>query len=999
MISTMNYLLLMARALVGISLSSHALAQSSGTVSATSQQCPTYREFDYSNPNSHQFGAPDGCACLEGTQELNCGFCTGDAPCQATNSSHICRTDMVYRTNDAYKAYQCRLSGSLGNLLPGGKVSVYADVQSGTVDVSVFNRGTLNDPHALDCHITGCQFTAGSEQVTCNRTECTCTDQCNSIVRNVVENMLSGKPAEMMSEPFEEGSEHVISIKMEGAPVDVEAICSASACTSDRGEDTIVIEDDSNQQRAWKPSASFSLLVLATLTAGLGLLAAFLVIPACCTNRRKSQQVTAFPEDTEIHTTISSKTTVLEFRNITRIVPLKGAAAKAHGENSKIILQNISGSVRSGNLMGIMGPSGAGKSSLLNVLAAVDNGQARNSGKILLNGKVQKRGFRNKVAFVQQDDCLFDTLTVRECIEYSALLRLPNNMTTPQKQAAVWNTLEELHLTHVSTNRITNVSGGQRKRVSIGMELVTQPSVLFLDEPSSGLDAYAANQIMNVLSELAHRNRIVILSIHQPSMRSFLSMDQILLLGAGQTMYNGSPAAVGQYLDSRGFPCSAEDTVADHMLEVVSQKENHDVLTNSLSPSNYTISAHDNDDDFDDVPPQQRSILNELMVLLSRASKDIFRNRELFVMQLCLCILLALFVGGIFEGITNDLAGFQNRMGAFYFSLSFFAFASFSSMDIFVKERSIFVRETGSKYHRAATYFVSKSVLDMYALRIIPVSVFVCIFYWMMGLKSEVEAFVVFWVTLVLFNMCAGIMSICISISAPTVGQANLIASVWFLLMLLFGGFLVNVQTMGSWYAWLRYLSIFYYSFEILMTNELTGLLLSFDAPGYPTIPIYGEVFLKTIGMDEGRQTADLICLCSLTIGFSVLAYLLLLLRVPSSAGKHFQRMHNENKRLPPEEPSARTHANSTGERRPRSAAALMLDAQTGVTERLNDEEAPAENDSMLDEDEAPPETASILGTSPSCKVTTSVLSGGSAESFWTCISPSSSLVKDYEYA
>jgi ATP-binding cassette, subfamily G (WHITE), member 2 len=219
-------------------------------------------------------------------------------------------------------------------------------------------------------------------------------------------------------------------------------------------------------------------------------------------------------------------------------------------------------------------------------------------------------------------------------------------------------------------------------------------------------------------------------------------------------------------------------------------------------------------------------------------------------------------------------------------------------MDIFVKERHIFVRETGSKYHLALSYFVTKTVLDMFALRIIPVTVFVFIFYWFMGLRSEPAAFIIFWATLVLFNVCAGVMSICISIATQTVGQANLIASVWFLIMLLFGGFLVNVQSMDPWYAWLKYVSIFYYSFELLMTNELTGLLLSFDAPGYPALPVYGEVFLATIGMDVNNQLRNLICLCSLALGFSLAAYLLLLLRVPTAAGKHFQRMQNENKRL-----------------------------------------------------------------------------------------------------
>lgn len=171
----------------------------------------------------------------------------------------------------------------------------------------------------------------------------------------------------------------------------------------------------------------------------------------------------------------------------------------------------------------------------------------------------------------------------------------------------------------------------------------------------------------------------------------------------------------------------------------------------------------------------------------------------------------------------------------------------------------------------------------------------------MLSFPGHPEAFVIFWATIVLFNVCAGLLTICISIATPTVGQANLIAAVWFLIMLLFGGFLVNVESMEAWFSWLKYLSIFYYSFEILMTNELTGLVLAFDPTGaelQEELDVNGSVFLQTIGMDPDNQLRDLICLCSLAVGFATCAYLLLLLRVPPSAGRQFQRMENENKRL-----------------------------------------------------------------------------------------------------
>lgn len=242
-------------------------------------------------------------------------------------------------------------------------------------------------------------------------------------------------------------------------------------------------------------------------------------------------------------------------------------------------------------------------------------------------------------------------------------------------------------------------------------------------------------------------------------------------------------------------------------------------------------------------------------------------------------------------------------------------------MDIFVKERHIFERETGAKMYRAFSYFAAKTVLDIFVLRVIPVTIFSFVFYWMMGLSNEFQKFMVFWATMILFNVCAGIISICISIATPTVGQANLVAVVWFLIMLLFGGFLINIDTMATWYSWLKYISIYYYAFEILITNELTGLLLIFDAPGFPTVPVYGEVFVETLGMDVDNQTRDILCLCALGAGFSLLAYCCLVLRVPPSAAAYFKRMEVENGRLEP-----RTTPALTAER-PRENQTVLTNA------------------------------------------------------------------------
>ncbi|KAF1781398.1 P-loop containing nucleoside triphosphate hydrolase [Phytophthora cactorum] len=464
------------------------------------------------------------------------------------------------------------------------------------------------------------------------------------------------------------------------------------------------------------------------------------------------------------------------------------------------------------------------------------------AGELLLDGKPLSKEYRRIAAYVQQDDSLYSTLTVRECISYSAQLRLPPTLSDSVKNAMVDRVIAELNLTHIANSRI-----GSRRRVSIGMELVTSPRILILDEPTSGLDSSSAHSVVQLMKDLADHGRIVVLSIHQPSARSFLLLDKIMLLGKGKLLYSGEPAESKSYFQELGFKCPETET----------------------------------DEIFDDTKTPARSMLVEIRVLFARTAQNILRHRSLLVLHIALSLSLALFGGLIFNHVTNDLAGFQNRMGAFYFILTFFGFASMSSMDLFIGERQIFLRETGAMYYGAFSYFLAKATLDTLLLRILPASLFASIFYWIMGLQATTDRFLLFSLTLVLFNVAAGAICLLVGVLSRRVGAANLGATVILLVMLLFGGFLLNSQTMPSSVGWLKHLSIFSYAFEILMTNELKGLILKFDAPGYPAVPVYGEVYLKTLGMDYANRFYDVAALALIAVSLQVLAFLFLSLQVP----------------------------------------------------------------------------------------------------------------------
>ena len=134
-------------------------------------QCPPYRIFDTGNPTSPQYGAPDGCRCVDGMQGMNCGFCDSDAACQREDSQDgsrkFCRKGMVFAKGDTYKAYSCSLFGTLESLFNNGKVDLVADMTTGTGSLVVYNTESVNDGYAVECTMSGCDFPEGGTKAIC----------------------------------------------------------------------------------------------------------------------------------------------------------------------------------------------------------------------------------------------------------------------------------------------------------------------------------------------------------------------------------------------------------------------------------------------------------------------------------------------------------------------------------------------------------------------------------------------------------------------------------------------------------------------------------------------------------------------------------------------------------------------------------------------------------------------------------------------------------------
>ena len=241
-------------------------------------------------------------------------------------------------------------------------------------------------------------------------------------------------------------------------------------------------------------------------------------------------------------------------------------------QSKKPILSGVSGEIKSGTLVGVMGASGAGKSTFINVLMG---SQAHTGGITTINGSpgtIAK--YKKIIGYVPQDDIVLPDLTVRENILHSARVRLPADWEENHIQMHVDILLRCLNLFHVKDSLVGDtaspvISGGQRKRVSIGIELAAAPMALFLDEPTSGLDSTSASSIIMTLKALSHLGITVVTIIHQPRHEIFDALDSLLLLGEGRLLYSGQQTDVREYFEQCGFKFPKEGNIADQIMDII----------------------------------------------------------------------------------------------------------------------------------------------------------------------------------------------------------------------------------------------------------------------------------------------------------------------------------------------------------------------------------------------------------------------------------------------
>ena len=554
------------------------------------------------------------------------------------------------------------------------------------------------------------------------------------------------------------------------------------------------------------------------------------------------------------------------------------------------ILNKITGkaSMVDNGIYAIMGPSGAGKTTLLDVIAGrKEYGKA--SGTLLVDGVTYPTMLSRRRAFgyvLQDDSCLPSFLTVKEAIEFSANLRLPPHLSQAERNAKVEKVISQLGLSKVRDSYIgavgmSGISGGERRRVSIGMELVVEPKVLLLDEPTSGLDATAALKVVNVLTNLVTRGEcLVIATIHQPRPDIYSSFGRVLLLSDGIVTYEGPPLEVVDYLNSIGHSCPPNVNIADfaldnvHLLDkdIIREKRAEVIERIFLSAdvgreqSRSRNGSIDEMDIINNVSLQRKAIApdkqnrsristcKEIGILSLHYSRELFRSQTLIMLQYVAPLLVGIGFGLIYENIPNDISGVQNRAGAFFAMQVFWCLVSMSALDTWNGHQIAVRRDIASGYYGVFSYFIACTSGEMLLLRFLPPIVFAAPFYYLAHRnQTEVltyEHFAVFASILVFVSLSFSAICLTIGAAVKNTRAANAVAVLIMVLSLLFGGLLVNRNDAPSYYSYMFEAFPLGYAFEAIMASELLNLNIDFNPKGVPMgINTDGELWLANLGL------------------------------------------------------------------------------------------------------------------------------------------------------
>ncbi|KAI5287946.1 hypothetical protein KEM54_005599 [Ascosphaera aggregata] len=548
---------------------------------------------------------------------------------------------------------------------------------------------------------------------------------------------------------------------------------------------------------------------------------------------------------------IQRQTAIFQWQDVCYDVKIKG--------NDRRILDHVDGWVKPGTCTALMGVSGAGKTTLLDVLATrVTMGVV--SGEMLVNGQPRDGSFQRKTGYVQQQDVHLWTTTVREALEFSALLRQPISTPRAEKIAYVSEIIKLLEMESYA-DAVVGVPGEglnveQRKRLTIGVELAAKPQLLlFLDEPTSGLDSQTSWSILNLLDTLTAHGQAILCTIHQPSAMLFQRFDRLLFLAeGGRTVYFGeigehSKTLSGYFEKNGASPCPPDANPAEWMLEVIgaapgshSDIDWPEVWNNS--PEKRAVREHlaelkstlptiaqapgaDNEENYRDFAAPFKE---QLYQCLKRVFAQYWRTPTYIYAKFSLCTFTALFVGFVFFKAHRSLQGMQNQMFSIFMLLTVFNNLCQQSMPSFTTQRALYeVRERPAKTYSWKAFMLANIIVELPWSTLMAVFMFFC-WYYPIGLYENAvpndqvhERGALMFLYILVFFLFASTFSHMIIAGIEVAETGGNIATLLFSLCLIFCGVLVTKDQLPGFWIFMYRVSPFTYIVAGMLSTGLSG--------------------------------------------------------------------------------------------------------------------------------------------------------------------------------
>ncbi|EGR27220.1 hypothetical protein IMG5_200060 [Ichthyophthirius multifiliis] len=504
-------------------------------------------------------------------------------------------------------------------------------------------------------------------------------------------------------------------------------------------------------------------------------------------------------------------------------------------------------------------PSGSGKTTLLNFLSGrLFSENLAISGELFLNKRnlTSIEEYSNQIAYVMQDDILLSTFTPRESFQFVLQLK-KSKLSEQQRNLQIQNLIEELGLqkcadTLIGGGLIKGISGGEKKRTSIGIELLTEPKIIFLDEPTTGLDSSTSLQVINILKKLAYKGMNVIATVHQPSTDLFYNFDNLLLLVQGNIIYQGRTEDSIDFFTKIGFECPESYNPCDFFMKIMNEQgflmekmiEDDDQQLAldedqikcqfqerlNLLKQNYEKqdkSEYYNQQNIEESAQilsiyKESSFWVQFILISKRFFINILRAKMSLKLQFFQLILFSFLFIIAYYNIRNinpdtqPLIYFINIRGASYFMVNAFAFQSVSqSIFTFNSQKSLYIREKATNLYRVSAFFWGKC-LSEFSFQIIFPILFVFINYFIVGFEANLVKFLITNLTMILLAWHGSSYGFLVSILIPKYEVAIALISLIVVPLSLLSGIFESEQSFPIYWRVISYFSLFKYGYQAM---------------------------------------------------------------------------------------------------------------------------------------------------------------------------------------